>query len=139
MENLIRVLEVHWLDLEAREADVLFEVGLNRYHAYSHPCDFEPGETCLALLDCLEQDLSVDAMLSGNPEHAMMLAPRNDGPWAYDGYGSISALRPVVVACGDLRVELGDWFRDERLIGEPIYFVARRLNVFRSGSGTPEQ
>lgn len=137
MDNLFRILEVRWLDAEAREAEVRFEAGTNRYHAYSHPCDFEPGETCAAMLDCLEQDLPVEAMLSGNPEHARVLMPRGDGPWAYDGYGHIRALKPVVVACGDLWVELGDRFRDERLIGEPVYFVARRLNVFRSGTAAP--
>lgn len=129
MDNLIRVLTVRWLDIEAREADVHFEAGGNLYHAYSHPCDFEPGGLYTAVLDCLEQELSLDAKLSGNSEHSAMLVPRKDGFWAYDGYGHICAIRPVVVACGDLRVELDAFFRDERLIGEPIYFAVRRLNI----------
>lgn len=139
MKNLISVVEVRWLDLEAREAEVHFEAGGTRYHAYAHPCNFEPGESYLANLDCLEQDLSLDAMLSGNLGHAAMLVPRQDGRWSYDGYGHIYSLRPVVVDCGDLRVELGDLFRDERLIGAPLYFVARRLNIFVSDTGAHEQ
>lgn len=125
----ILVVAIDWLDREAKEANVQFEIGGHRYNAFLMPCELEVGCTYRTDFSCLEEEISVAAMLGGNAERRRELIPRGVNSWSYEGYGVIKGLHPLTVDCGNIELELFDRFRDERLVGEPIFFVIARLDL----------
>lgn len=117
------------LDEETREADVTLRVAGQQYRAFCHPCPFEPWTTLAVTFGCLEDDRSAEEVLNGNPERVTKLEPNGASAWSYEAYGPIVRLRPLVVDCGGIELELYPRFRDERLIGEYVRVGISRLDV----------
>ena len=108
MERIKAVIKrIDWLDQETREADVCFEVGKGSYWAFCHPCDFTEGEAVCVGIDFVDiEDVTFETMFSYNV-----------------------GVNPLVVDCGDLRLDLGALTHDDRVVGSYVYFVISRLDV----------
>lgn len=131
MERIKAVIKrIDWLDQETREADVCFEVGKNSYWAFCHPCGFTEGEERYVGFDFVDcEDITWETMFSYNRDEEKKLVPMTDDRTSYCCYGKIVGVNPVVVDCGDLRLDLGALTHDDRVVGSYVYFVISRLDV----------
>jgi hypothetical protein len=70
---------------------------------------------------------SWEVMFSGNPGREKKLV--NLQGWAYEGFGQIVSIKPVVVDFGPFCLELGDFTNDERCVGEWIVERIGRIDL----------
>jgi hypothetical protein len=120
---------IHWLDEEAREAEVRARVNERLLTAFSHPCRLAEGGTFAVTFDCIEREQSVEEMLRGNPQNDQRLEAFSENSWSYDAYGRITEISPLVVDCGAIELELGYHFRDASLVGHSICVGILRLSI----------
>ena len=123
------VNEIHWLDKESREAAARLTVDGSEITAFCHPCGLQEGQTFAVTFDGLEADESVDSILSGNPSGDRRLVPTGSSAWSYEALGRIKSVRPLIIDCGVIDLELFARFRDERLVGAYIRVGIHRLDV----------
>lgn len=69
-------------------------------------------------------------MFSENKDNIKDLIIKPNSDWSYSAYGQIISVNPVVVDCGVAEFDLGNFSRDERLIGEYIFFDISRLDIY---------
>lgn len=131
MERIpVFIKRIDWLDQETREADVCFEVGKNRYWAFCHPCGFTEGEERYVGFDFVDcEDITWETMFSYNRDEEQKMVPVANDRTSYCCYGKVIGVNPVIVDCGDLRLDCGALTHDDRVIGSYVYFVISRLDV----------
>ncbi len=74
-----------------------------------------------------DESVSWDSAVSANPGRKVALDPL-DG-WAYDGYGRIEQIVPVVIRFGPLEMEDPNWSTDENLIGQFVRVPIDKLEI----------
>lgn len=122
---------MEWLSKEANEAIVSFIVNDKEYRAFGCPVDFLVGNSYKVEFDFLEGvDVPWDVMFSENKNNIKDLIIKPNGDWSYSAYGKIISVNPIVVDCGVAEFDLGNFSRDERLIGEYIFFDISRLDIY---------
>lgn len=65
-----------------------------------------------------------------NPSKRKVLEPL--GQWAYEGYGQVVSIMPVVIDFGLLRMEDPNWTNDEHLVGRYVKVPIDRLALTRA-------
>ena len=124
------VLCVSWIAEEILEAETKFQIGDHQVWGFTIGQAFAPGQQVELVFDHVEGKRPLDECLLGNP-----LAERRLewlGSWSYDGYGVIVTVDPVCADFGPFILELGDWTKDEGLVGQPVLWPIGRLDAYRA-------
>ncbi|TWR23803.1 hypothetical protein FPZ42_18665 [Mucilaginibacter achroorhodeus] len=133
MENyLATIKQINWLDKEALEAEVLFEIRGEAFWAFSYPCEFSAGETTLVSLSFLEEDISETTFWHENNAQKKVVIRSERDNLRYYCYGRLVGINPVTTDCGVLTFSNGDWINDASVIGQYVYFVISRLDVLKA-------
>lgn len=128
----VKIIDMKRLSEEANEAIVSFEVNNKIYQAFGFPVDFEVGNSYKVEFGFIEGvDLQWDVMFSENKDKIKDLIIKPSSTWSYSAYGQVLSVNPVVVDCGVGELDLGYLSRDERLIGEYIFFDISRLDIYQ--------
>ena len=69
-----------------------------------------------------------EVTFSKNKEEKLELVQSNETT-AYDAYGKIISINPVIADFGDLKLNIGNWTNDDKVIGEFIYWKIHRLEA----------
>ncbi len=128
MANDILIRNINWLDKEALEAEVSFELEGKHFWAFCHPCDMKEGEKANAKFSAIVENVSSEVFLSENKMRRRDMVPSENKRLRYYCYGNILSIHPVVVDCG-VSLSIGDFLNDEQIVGSFVYFVAARLDV----------
>lgn len=127
----VNIVKMEWLSEEANEAIVTFEINNKVYRAFGFPVDFEAGTFYKVEFDFLEGiDISWEVMFNENKDKVKDLIIKPNSTWSYSAYGQIVSINPVIVDCGIAEFNLGYFSRDERLVGEYIFFDIARLDIY---------
>lgn len=127
----MKIIDMKWLSEEANEAIVSFEVNNKVYQAFGCPVDFEVGNSYKVEFGFIKGvDIQWDVMFSENKDKIKDLIIKSIGTWSYSAYGQVLSVNPVIVDCGIGEFHLGYLSRDERLIGEYIFFDISRLDIY---------
>jgi hypothetical protein len=127
----VKIVKMEWLSEEANEAIVTFEINNKVYRAFGFPVDFEAGILYKVEFDFLEGiDISWEVMFSENKDKVKDLIIKPNSTWSYSAYGQIVSINLVIVDCGIAEFNLGYFSRDERLVGEYIFFDIARLDIY---------
>ena len=113
---------------ECYEVTVLFSIAGNSYYAFGTKDDFISGEVAEVDFDHLEGNMSWEERFSRNSKKEKSLT--HTGNWSYDGLGIIVSINPVIADFGDIKLDLGYFTHDPRVIGEYIYERIERLDIF---------
>ncbi|WP_051560522.1 hypothetical protein [Clostridium beijerinckii] len=126
----VKIIDMEWLSEEANEAIVSFQINNKVYKAFGCPVNFEVGNFYKVEFDFIEGvDVQWDVMFSENKDKIKDLIIKLNGIWSYSAYGQILTVNPIMVDCGIGKFDLGYISRDERLVGEYIFFNISRLNI----------
>ena len=104
----------------------------NLVSAYFWGDNFLQDEEVDIEFSSLDYPVSWEAIFSENKEHDLVLKPATEN-CAYYAYGKILSLSPIIADFGDIKLSIGDWTHDERVIGEYIYWKIDRLDIKRLG------
>lgn len=82
--------------------------------------------------DFLEDDApwTWEEMFSGNPKHKKRLVLRHIDEWAYDAYGELLSINPVVVDFGAIQLDIGDFTHDPQCVGEWVLVKVARIDMW---------
>jgi hypothetical protein len=117
--------------IESMEGSVTFQTQNGSIlSAFFFQEKFTVGEHALVQFGSLDYPLEWTAIFSENKEGRQKLEPALEY-CSYYAYGKIIALNPIVADFGDLKLSIGDWTHDEKVIGEFIYWKIRRLDITR--------
>lgn len=92
---------------------------------------FNANEEAEVEFDALDYPLSWEVIFSENKEHKLGLEQASE-EGSYYAYGQIVSINPIIADFGDIRLALGEWTHDERVIGEYIYWKIERLDIRRA-------
>ena len=124
----VLIEKVNWhLSKEMKEGTVTFNIKGITYNAFSFNNDFKEGQEYDVNFTHIPGDTTWDENFNNNSQKMKCLEQK--GKWAFDGYGQIISINPVVANFGDIELELGDWTNDKRVIGEYIFWRISRLNL----------
>jgi hypothetical protein len=129
LTQTVKVEEVQFLD----EFDGIVTVVTTKgslLSAYFWGDTFQKGEQANVQFSALDYPVSWDAIFSENKEQKLALETASK-ECVYYAYGRILSLNPIVVDFGDIKLSIGDWTHDERVIGEYIYWKIDRLDLTR--------
>ncbi|MCQ2189502.1 MAG: hypothetical protein MJZ00_06290 [Paludibacteraceae bacterium] len=130
MKFQVKIKRIDWIDQDTKEAEVFFRVGNSDYWAFSSPFNFAEGSISNIEIDFLEsEDVSFESFFSDNRDKEMKIVPFGDNRTSYHCYGRIINVNPIIVDCGDMQFEHGEFTHDEKVIGEYVYFVISRLEI----------
>lgn len=123
------ILRVDWLDRDALEAEVLLGINERELWAFCHPCNFVEGKFTIVELSVIEDAISEEMFWGNNGNEKKELVASESDRLRYYCYGQVISIHPVIVDCGDTELCLGDWLRDQSVVGAYVYFVIGRLDV----------
>lgn len=127
----VKIVDMKWLSEEANEAIVSFETNNKVYQAFGFPVDFEVGNIYKVEFGFIEgADVQWDVMFSKNKDRIKDLIIKPSSTWSYSAYGQVLSVNPVIVDCGIGEFDLGYLSKDDRLIGEYIFFDISRLDIY---------
>ena len=127
MKHSIEVLKVDQTD----ELDGLltFRCGQNVYNAFYWGYMFRPGERREVSFMQLDYPLKWEAIFGENRKNEIKIEKDKINDAGYYCYGIIESLQPIIANFGDLRLNIGNWTNDEKVIGEFIYWKIDRLDI----------
>jgi hypothetical protein len=131
IKYIVNIKQIDWLDRENPEAEILFEICGKEFWAFCHPCNFKEDEIVEVFFSFIEEEMSEYAFWEENKERNKEIVPSNKNRFHYYCYGELKSIHPVVIDCGTLNLSFGDWINDERMLGNYVYFVIARLDIFR--------
>lgn len=131
----VKIIQINWIDKQAYEADILFQVKGKEFWAFCHPCDFYDGEDATANFTILEEEISDYAFWHENEQHVKDIIPSKDDNWRYYCYGKIISVKPALIDCDYLVFDFGDWINDDNVVGSYVYFVISRLDIQKASPG----
>ncbi len=105
-------------------------VGGGSVSAYFWGDNFQKDEEVEIEFNALDYPVSWEVVFSENKGQKLVLEATPE-KCAYHGYGKILALSPLIADFGDIKLSIGDWTHDERVIGEYIYWKIDRLDIRR--------
>lgn len=110
------------------EVTVYFSINGNIYSAFGMHINIDKGNFVDADVLHLEGDITWEERFQKNKEKKKCLIKTGER-WSYDGYGQIISINPIIADFGDIKLELGNFAHDPRVIGEYIFEKIERLNV----------
>ena len=127
---MINELKVVSVDLTDRhEGIVTFETFTNkRFAAFFWGQEFKINGLYLVRFSSLDLPIEWEAIFSKNDAKKKTIESSNK-ECSYSAYGQILSVNPVSVDFGDIKLRLGEWTNDERVVGEFIYWKINRLDV----------
>ncbi len=130
MNYNVTIKEIEWLDEEAREAEVCFELGNSLFWAFCYPCEYKVGERRNVHISfILDDNITFDTVFCCNKAKEQKIVQSERSKDSYYCYGKIIGVNPVIADCGDMLFDLGELSHDERVVGEYVYFVIERLDI----------
>ena len=127
LQNKLKAVDVNLIG--DCEGTVTFETNMGkRFEAFFYGKAFKIDEIYFVTFSSLDYDLKPEIIFSENKSQNKYLVKEKKS-WSYQAYGQILSINPVVVDFGDLRMELGNWANDNKVIGEYIYWKIDRLDV----------
>lgn len=132
--NRAIVKQIHWLDSEKTEGEVVFEINKTSFWAFCHPCDFKEHEISDITLDFIEEEISERMIWEENSQKERKIMKDNNDRLRYYCYGRIKSIHPVIIDLGCFDVNWGDWIEDKACINKYVYFVISRLDIAKSKS-----
>lgn len=124
------IVKIVDLDLTDRyEGIVSFSTKSGRvFEAFFWGDNFLMGEERLINLEPLGLHFDWTIAFKKNPTCERKLE-KGPSQCEYFGYGQIMQIKPVIADFGDLKLNLGDWTIDERVVNEFIYWHIDRLTI----------
>lgn len=130
-EFKVYIKKINWIDKEALEAEVLFEINGQNLWAFCHPCHFIENQEEKVFFDFIEHEIPETEFWNNNENNIKKMAPMEDNKWSYFCYGQIEQINPVKVNCGSITLSFGNWINDKSIINSYVYFVISRLDIFK--------
>lgn len=133
----VEIVNVNWyLGQNPNEGIVTVKTERGRLlDAFSYGQDFSIGEQLEVEFSSLHYDLQWEVIFTENQEQKLALEQAAE-PASYYCYGRILSINPIIADFGDLKINLGDWTNDERVMGEYIYWKIDRLDVIKHAPNT---
>ncbi len=100
----------------------------NIYEAFFWGKSYKVGEKVFVELHHQSLPLDWKKTFSLNPNKEKKLE-KLSGECEYAGYGEIEQIDPIIACFGDIKLDLGNWTRDKKIIGEFIYWRINRLEI----------
>ena len=100
----------------------------NSYEAFFWGKSFKEGEQVLIELQHQSSALDWENAFSLNTTKEKKLEKLN-GECEYSGYGEIEKISPIIACFGDIKLNLGNWSSDKKIMGEFIYWRINRLEI----------
>ena len=113
---------------DSDECTVFFSISDKNYSAFGFNFDFKVGEVVDIDFSYIEGDVPWEDRFSKNKDKRKCLIHKWN--WAYDGFGQIVSINPVIADFGEIRLDIGNITNDSRVIGEYIYERIEQLNIF---------
>ena len=129
MIHQVQIISIDKTD--EHEGIVRFSIQENEYKAFFYGEDFLEGESASVEFDQLNYPLEWDVIFNENKQKELRIDKAEDSDWSYYGYGKITAIDPIVADFGDIKLELGNWTNDPKVIGEFIYWKIERFDIIR--------
>lgn len=130
MKIQVEIKGIDWIDEVAKEAEVCFRIGNSAYWAFCSPCDFSIGSLSNIEINFLEdEEISYETFFTYNINKEMKIVPFDNSRISYYCYGKIISVNPIVVDCGDIQFDYGEFSNDKKVVGEYVYFVIARLDI----------
>ncbi|WP_299821341.1 hypothetical protein [uncultured Pontibacter sp.] len=123
----VEIIHINYHDEHEGTVKFRTESG-NTYEAFLWGNTFEVGEKRKIELSHLNLHFDWEVTFSLNSSKEKRLEKLTKD-WGYIGYGQIEQVNPVIACFGDIWLDLGNWTRDEKVIGEFIYWRIERLEV----------
>jgi hypothetical protein len=130
--NTVYIQQIHWLDNENPEAEILFKIKDKQFWAFCHPCDFYKEEVTNVFFSFIEEEMPESAFWNENKERKKEIIASEKNRCEYYCYGKLKSISPIIVDCGAISFSFGDWINDETVIGNYVYFVISRLDIARA-------
>ncbi len=129
-EILYNKLTVSKIELtDNYEGAVTLETQTNiKFTAFFWGQTFELNKTYKIKFGCLDYPLKWETIFSENKTKKQTLETQNEF-CSYEAYGNIISINPIVADFGDIKMDIGDWTHDQKVIGEFIYFKIDRLDI----------
>ena len=127
MKHQVQIISVDLMD--KYEGTVHFEINGNDYKAFFYGEEYEPGQNVKVEFDHLESPLEWDVIFNENKDKELRIEKTENSEWSYYGYGRIKSINPITADFGDIKLELGDWTNDPKVVGEYIYWTIDRLDI----------
>jgi hypothetical protein len=127
MNHSIEVIKVVETDL--RQGILTFKCGLNEYNAFYWGYEFRAGEKRDVSFQQLSTSLKWETIFGENKNQKIEIKKDDSNEASYYCFGKIESLNPIIANFGDLKLDLGDWTHDERVIGSFIYWKIHRLVI----------
>ena len=125
--NKLTVCKVNLTDLYEGTATLITPTK-KEFTAFFWGQSLELNKEYQVKFSCLEYPLTWENIFSGNKSKQLTLeADKNF--CSYAAYGKIISINPVIADFGDIKMEIGDWTHDQKVIGEYIYFKIDRLDI----------
>ena len=115
--------------MDKYEGTVHFEINGNDYKAFFYGEEYEPGQNIEVELGHLEIPLEWNVIFTENKGKELRFEKMQNSEWSYYGYGRIKSIGPITADFGDIKLELGDWTNDPKVVGEYIYWTIDRLDI----------
>ena len=129
----VMIVNVDWLDQDGLEAEVQFEILGKELWAFCHPCKVVQGEMQDVRIEYIEEDVDDSAFWNETSERRKCIKPSSSNRCRYYCFGQVESIGPVVIDCGVLKFDYGDWLNDQASIGQYVYFVISRLDLVCCG------
>jgi|SRR5690606_1539470 len=127
MEHSVQIIKVN--ETDELEGVITFIINGKEYEAFYWGEKFSVWENITIFLDHLSYPLKWEDIFGENKNKEIKIVKSSQQPASYYCYGKIISITPIRADFGDLKLDLGDWTNDEKVIGEYIYWVIDRLNI----------
>ena len=129
MKITTEIIKTDWfLDKDNFEGTVSFtgkKGGI--IQAFSYGTEFNTGQKIELDLYSINAELEWSTMFSENSEKEIKVEWK--GGWAYEAYGKIININPVLIDFGEFELNTGNWTNDNKIIGEYIFWKIERLDI----------
>lgn len=85
----VYIKKINWIDKEALEAEVLFEINGQHLWAFCHPCHFIENQEEKVFFDFIEHEIPEREFWNNNENNIKKMTPMEDNKWSYFCYGQI--------------------------------------------------
>jgi len=109
------------------EVTVYFSINGNIYSAFGIDINVDKGMFVDADVSHLKGNVTWEERFQKNNEKKKCLMKTGEG--SYDGYGQIISINPVIADFGDIKLDIGNFTHDSRVIHEFIYEKVSRLDI----------
>ena len=127
MQLLVEITQITYWDESEGIVEFKTTSG-NVYNAFFWGASFIVGEKRKIKLSHLNLHFEWAEVFNLNSSKEKKLESLNKD-CEYIGYGQIEQVKPIIACFGDIKLDLGNWSSDERLIGEYIYWRIDRLEI----------